>query len=386
MSDAVVGDSRGARPRRGLVMLAAVAALALAALAGTWAGTVATPPEPEPPAPPPPERIVQAGAAQLVAPGAWRAIPVERAGVAGFEASDAVAFTVRSRPSVRVVAEFGPATDASLLPPGLRALAPEIASPMAGTRLGGQRAALYSDVTLGDSTRADITLVATTKGVLAIACTAAGTAATTGYDCASKVRAAAVPGATTLVPASSLPLSLALPPVVARLDRDRRTHRAALARAAFGRPQARAAGRLAAAHATAASTLRPVAGEAGQPLLASLTRTRYAYAKLERAAANRWRSRFAAFRAPVRRAEATLVAALADIPKAQSAGPPARIKPATAPAPAAALPIPTPGGISPVVFAILALIAAITGVVLGTAGAAPRLLRPATEAARRFRG
>ena len=385
MSDAVVGGSRGARPRRGFVMLAAVAALALAALAGTWAGTVATPPEPAPPAPPPPERIVQAGPAQLLAPGAWRSIPVERSGVAGFESGDAVAFTVRSRPSVRIIAEFGPAADGSLLPPGLRALAPEIASPMAGTRLGGQRAALYSDVALGESTRADITLMATTEGVLAIACTAGGTAATTGYDCASKVRAAAVPGASTLVPASSLPLSLALPPVVDRLDRDRRTHRAALARAAFGEPQARAAGRLAAAHASAAATLRPVAGETGQPLLAGLTRTRYAYAKLERAAANRWRSRFAAFREPVRRAETALVAAIAAIPVAESAGPPAHIEPAPAPAPAATTVIPTPGGISPLLFAILALIAAIAGVVLGTAGAAPRLLRPATDAARRFR-
>ena len=387
MSDTVVRGSRDARPkpRRGVLLLAAAFALVLAALAGTWAGTVATPPEPEPPAPPPPDRIVQAGPAQLLAPAAWRAIPVERAGVAGLDGQQSVAFAVRSHPSVRIVAEFGPPADASLLPPGLRAAFPEITSPMVGTRLGGQRAALYSDVAIGKSTRADVTVMATTKGVLAIACTAAVPATTKGYDCAPKVSAAAVPGASTLVPSPSLALSLALPPVVERLDRDRRTQRAALARAAFGRPQARAAGRLEAAHANAAAALRPAASEAGQPLLASLARTQAAYAKLERAAANRWRSRFRAAREPVRRAETALVAALADSPKAQVAAPPSRIEPPPAPAPAATTAIPTPGGISPLAFAVLSLIAAIAGIALGTAGAAPRLLRPATEAARRFR-
>ena len=87
----------------------------------------------------------------------------------------------------------------------------------------------------------------------------------------------------------------------------------------------------------------------------------------------------------MQRAETALVAALADSPKAQVAAPPSRIEPAPAPAPAATAAIPTPGGISPLAFAVLALVAAIAGIVLGTAGAAPRLLRPATEAARRFR-
>jgi hypothetical protein len=115
--------------------------------------------------------------------------------------------------------------------------------------------------------------------------------------------------------------------------------------------------------------LRPSAGTAGRRLIASLTSTAAAYRALARAASNRWRSRFIAARQRIRSSEAALTAALADIPRPKAA-PIARPKPK----PVVTVPdVPAPGGVSLLVFAALALLAAATGVVLGTSGAAGRL-------------
>jgi hypothetical protein len=329
-----------------------VAAAGLAIVAGTWAGSRLATPE-ESPAPPPP-RTVSVGAAKLVVPAGWRPIPVARSGVPGLDAQRAVAF---SRSSERIVVEFGPATDASLLPPGLRAAAPGSSSPVA-TRLAGRRASLYRGLSVG-STQTDVTVLATTAGVLAVACN----------GCGEQVSAAAVPGATTLVPSASLALALRLPPVVDRLDRSRRTHRAALVRARPGRRQGGAARRLAADHTTAAAALRPSAGAAGRPLLTTLAATATGYSALARAASNRWRNRFIAARQKIQRSEAALTKALADIPRPRAA-PALRPKPA----PAVSFPdIPAPGGVSLLVFALLALLAAGAGVALGTTGTVARL-------------
>jgi hypothetical protein len=329
-----------------------IAAAGLAIVAGTVAGTRLAAPE-ESPAPAPP-RTVSVGAAKLVVPAGWRPIPVARSGVTGLDAARAVAF---SRSSERIVAEFGPATDASLLPPGLRAAVSGSPSPVS-TRLAGQRASLYRGLSVGGAPT-DVTVLATTAGVLAFACNA----------CGEQVSAAAVPGATTLVPSPSLALALRLPEVLDRLDRNRRTHRAALAGAPAGRRQGRAARRLAADHATAAAALRPSAGTAGRPLLTSLAATATAYRALARASSNRWRSRFIAARRNIQRSEAALTSALADIPR-PGAAPALRPKPA----PTVSLPdIPAPGGVSLLVFAVLALLAAGAGTALGATGTAARL-------------
>jgi hypothetical protein len=360
-----------------LLALAGLLAVALATLAGTWAGRVASPPEPEPPAPTPaPARVEQAGPAQLLVPGAWRSIPLDESGVAGLDAKHAAAFVQKSEPSVRIVAEFGAIGDPSLMPAALRAAFPEPGAEPARARLGVHRAALYSGVATADeSARADVTLMATTKGVLAISC--AASAATT-YDCASDLSAVGVPDATTLVPTPALALGLRLPGVLERLDRDRRTHRAALARAGTRWRRAAAAGRLAADHARAAATLRPVAGAAGASLLASLASTQRAYRALQRAARNRWRSRFIAARQRIQSAETGLRTALASVPKPSPAPrmPRPRPEPVSVPAPAPI--VAGPNGVSPLIFILLALLAAGAGLAAGTAGAAPRLWRTAT--------
>ncbi len=333
-------------------MVVVIAAAGLAIFAGTLAGSRLAAPE-ESPVPAPP-RAVSVGSAKLVVPAGWRPIPVARSGVSGLDAARAVAF---SRSSERIVAEFGPATDASLLPPGLRAAVPGSPSPVA-TRLAGHRASLYRDLSVGGA-QTDVTVLATTAGVLAVACT----------GCGEQVSAAAVPGATTLVPSPSLALALRLPTVLDRLDGNRRTHRAALARAHAGRRQGAAARRLAADHASAATALRQSAGTAGRRLLTSLTATATAYRAFAGAASNRWRSRFIAARRKIQRSEATLTAALADIPRPRAA-PAVRPKPASTPL---LTDIPAPGGVSLLVFALLALLAAGAGVAVGTTGTAARL-------------
>jgi hypothetical protein len=364
-------NSSGAGSRAAVIVLAAVVAVAVATLAGAWAGRLAETPEPEAPAPTPaPLRVEAAGPAQLLVPGEWRSIPVEEAGVA---AKHAVAFIPKSEPSVRIVAEFGAISDPSLLPPGMRAAFPETSGEPARARLGVHRAARYSDLAgAEDSARADVTLMATTKGVLALACSSTEG---TSYDCASELTAVGVPGATTLVPTPSLALGLRLPGVLERLDRDRRTHRAVLARAATGRRRAVVAGRLAADHARAAAALRPVAGAAGASLLASLAGTQRAYGALQRAAANRWRSRFIAARQRIQAAEATLTTALANVAKPSPAPRMPRPRPEPAPAPAPVPIVTGPDGVSPLVFILLALLAAGAGMAAGTSGAAPRLWR-----------
>jgi hypothetical protein len=353
----------GGRAARFAVIVVAAGALAIAA--GSWAGSqVATPAEPEPP--PPAPRTVSVGPAQVIVPPGWRSIPVERSGVAGLDAERAAVFV---RGSGRVIAEFGPASDASLLPPALRAAFRGPLPPSARVQLGGRPASLYPDLPIsGAAERVDLAVLTTTAGVLALACRA-------GDDCAKELQAATVQGAATLVPSASLALALRLPTVVERLDRNRRAHRAALARANALWRQGRLARRLSADHAAAADALRPSAGTAGQRLLASLTGTATAYSTLARAASNHWRSRFIAARQRIRRSEAALTAALAVAPKPRAA-PPLPPKPE----PAISIPdIPAPGGVSLLLFAALALLAAAAGVALGTTGATERLRRVMDE-------
>ena len=336
-------------------LLIVVTAAGLATLAGTWAGSRLADPE-EPAAPPPPPRKVQVGSAQLVVPAGWRSIPVERARVAGLDPDRAVAFAPAGRSSEAIVAEFGPGTDASLLPPGRRAAFPGFTSPTVTARLAGRPATLYRGLT----ERLDLTVMATTAGTLAIGCP---------DECVKELDAVSVPGATTLVPTASLALGLRLPAVIERLDRNRRAHRAALAGTNALWRQGRLARKLTADHASAAAALRPSAGTAGRRLIASLTATATAYRALARAASNRWRSRFIAARERIRRSEAALTAALADVPRPRAA-PIVRPKPK----PVVTIPdIPAPGGVSMLVFAALALLAAAAGVLLGSRGAAARL-------------
>ncbi|HET9737191.1 MAG TPA: hypothetical protein VFP78_03650 [Solirubrobacteraceae bacterium] len=344
--------------------VAVVAAAALAIAAGSWAGSRLAEPE-EPAAPPPPPRAVEVGAAKLVVPAGWRSIPLERSGVAGLDPERAVAFAPAGRASTPIVAEFGPVTDASLLPPALSADVLRSTSPPDATRLGGHPAWLYR---AAGSERLDLTVLTTTAGVLAIGCPA-------GNECTKDVEAAGVPGATTLVPSDSLALGLRLPVVVERLDRNRRAHRAALADANALWRQGRLAGRLSTDHAAAADALRTSAGTAGRRLLASLADTATAYSALARAASNRWRNRFIAARQRIKRSEAALTAALADVPQPRAA-------PALPPKPEPAISIPdipAPGGVSLLLFAALALLAAAAGVVLGTTGATERLRRVMDE-------
>jgi hypothetical protein len=353
-------------------LLAIVVAGALAILAGVWAAHIAAPSKPEPP----PVRIVEVGPARVAVPAHWQRAPRHSAGIAGLNAERAVALDPTPGGSTRVLAVFAPTVEPSLIPRDLRsAFRGRLPAPSA-TRVAGWPAWVYRDMTSRPSgRRADVTVFATTAGVLAIACTAMATSAAVS-GCASQVASVQVPGATTLLPSRSLALELALPAVLDRLNRARRRHRTALRGAHTGASQALAALRLGGDHRAAARSLLVAGGPAAAPLIRDLTDAADAYEALRRAAEAAAPPEFAAARAAVRRTDEELAREVVRVPRPASAT-------------HAASPAARPqgredrasGGVPRLVFALLILLAAAAGAATGYSDAARRLWRSAVTAA-----
>ena len=349
-----------------LLLVAGAVGVVLAALAGAWAGRAATGGDEEPV---PRARVVGVGPARLAVPTGWRPAALDGAGIGRLDPKRAVAFEPTPGLAARAVAIFAPVDDASLIPSVLRAAFPGSPGRPSATRVGGRPAWLYNGLTQRPSGRgADVTVLPTTAGVLAIACTAPASLWPTGSGCAAEVDSVAVPGKAVLLPSPSLALALRLPDAVLRLDRDRLAHREELSRASRPAAQALAARKLAADHATAAAALRPFAGPAGAPLLRRLVRSQDAYGALEQAAVEGSPAAYAAAGRAVRATDAALTRAVAAVPP-----------PKPAPAARAAVRVPAPAAprassdLSPLLFPLLALLAAVAGLAAGMTGAGPRL-------------
>jgi hypothetical protein len=210
-----------------------------------------------------------------------------------------------------------------------------------------------------------VTVLATTAGVLAVACT---TPVGSPGDprCASDVESVTVADAATLVPSRSLALELGLPSVLDRLNAARATDRARLRAARTGAAQARAARRLGADHRAAAHALGSAGGPAAAPLTRALGDVAAAYDTLSGAAQTASPSAFAAASTGIRRAEAVLASDVAGVARPETA------PIAAAPAPRAHH-TPASGGVSAIVSALLIALAVAAGAVAGSSGPALRL-------------
>lgn len=287
----IVGELWAYRPSGALV--AGAAALVLAAAGGWWLGDASR----QEVAAPAPDTVLAVGDLKLeldptwVAADAMPGLPVEGADV------------LAPAPGLvgRALLVSGPAADASLIPAALRSELPAALPAPRRAAMAGLPAWTYGP--LHDEGRmVEVTVVPTTAGVLALACSAPAASWSASLDCANGVHAVA--GGAALAPAGDLGFRLAAGPVLRALDAERVSGRARLS---ARRPAA--ATTLAADHRAAAAALDPFA-TAGVPAAAvsALRDAARGYEAL--AAAARDRSRFLAARARVSRSDAALAAAL----------------------------------------------------------------------------
>jgi hypothetical protein len=353
--------------RKVAIAAAAIAGVALAILAGTWVGRLVAPDEASPPV----TRDVRAGDARLVVPAEWRPVQLAKSGVAGLDPASSVAFEPAPGLPGWVVAAVAPADHPSLIPRALRALLAASPPRPRAVQLAGRPAWRYPQlVTRVDDRSLDVTVLATTRGVLSVACVSRAVARIA--SCASEVSFASVVGGAPLAPSASVALAHRLPVILGRLDRARVEGRSALGRARTRAAQDAAARRLAHDHRAAAEQVRAAGGVSGASLAQRLESSARAYAGLARAASRGSVARFAGATREVSTAETRLARAVEDIPErtpppAPTAPPRPRANPVDARASSATSPV--------LVLAMLALGAAIMIV-------APLAFRPAVAAYR----
>jgi hypothetical protein len=262
--------------------------------------------------PPAAVRVVQAGKARLAVPAEWQPATLRSAAVAGLDPLSTVAFQPYPGTSDRALAMLAPADHPSLIPSTLRHLLGALPRHPVAARLAGWPAWRYPPMLprVGNRT-VSITVMPTTRGVLAVACVSSVTVAYPG--CALDVKAVSVADAAPLVPSTAVALGLELPAALRRLDRARVTGRSALEHARSPAAQAAAARRLAHAYSSTAKSLLTGAGEAAASLAKRLDTAGRAYAHLGQAASDSSTARFDAARRGVDVAEATVVRTVAQI-------------------------------------------------------------------------
>ena len=326
----------------GLSLLAAV-------LAGMWAGRHAAPAES-----PPPDQVrqVSAGHGRLTVPSTWRPATLSATGLPGLTPAKSAALSVRTDVPAWAVAMITPADHPSLVTHPLRRLLQGPLPPPRETRLGGRVAWLYTGLTTRAGRALEMTVQPTTAGVLAVACVSPASARPPEALCGGAVTAAAVSGATTLVPGPSVALALGLEPRLRALDGTRMKMRASLSRAESPGAQARLARRLAGAHLGEAEALAPLAATAGASLVHALRKVGSAYADLATAAADGSRAAFSAARQDIDAAESRLADAVGSVSR--------RIAPKPAPPlPRAASPPPSGPSSLLLLLAVVSLAAAL---------------------------
>jgi hypothetical protein len=265
---------------------------------------------------------------------------------------------------------FDPTVAPSLIPEELRRAALVAGRSPRPTRVSGWPAWTYDADPAGAAARGgSVTALATTAGVLAVACASvAGRRA--DLDCASDVGSLTVPGASALMPSRSLALEVHLPVVLDQLNQGRSKHREGLNGARTNELQALAARRLDADYRAAAHSLRRLGGPAAARLIRDLTNVADAYRALARAADAASPGEFASAATGIRDAEAAMTGALAAVSRPQTAevaAHVARLRQGRAGS--------TPGGVPTLVFALLTAVAMTAGVAAGNSDAASGLWR-----------
>jgi hypothetical protein len=273
--------------------IAVAALLGLAALAGQWSARrgAAHSSRGETAA-----RMHALGPLRVTVPSEWRQLPVHAAGLRGTEPKSTLVFDTAPGLSARAVLmleSLASVIPPSLLPTPLLDAAGSSPGRPRAVRLDGRRSWMYTAVPARRTADTmDITVLPTTAGVMSVACAAPRLAFAGAVSCASDLRIV-LDGARALRPTIDLAFRLRLPEVAPRLDSERVTQRMALSRARTPAAQARAARRLAAAHARAAGSLAPLArGGAATELVALLRESSREYDALARSVAARDRGAY----------------------------------------------------------------------------------------------
>jgi hypothetical protein len=301
------GLRRRASLSRAAVLAGVLVATALAAGAGWLFGSVLRGDHNGTPSPVAQRAAV--GPVRLQLDGDWVPSAAGR-DVAGAGLDDLRAFAPARGLPARVWIARAPASNPALVPAALTTrLAGRLGVPRR-TTLAGAPAWSYAAVRLARGGSLELTVQPTSAGVLLVGCQASETWWNTVAGCADGVLVA--DGARPLAPAADLAYRLHAHATLTRLDARRAHGGRALRRARSGRGQARIARRLAAAHAAAAASLRPLAPHHGAPqrVIAALRRSRAAYAAVARAAHRGSRRRYATARRRAARSDAALRRAL----------------------------------------------------------------------------
>lgn len=239
--------------------------------------------------PQPPRVGLRSGVARLPLPAGWE--PLERrSSLPGLDEATAVR-GVRADVALDIRAP----EDASLLPADVVATSGDVPPPEP-LRLGGRGAWGYELPASGPDRRLVALTVPTTGGVVTMACEARAEAIRLALgECAGALSGLQVEGARALAPAPESAARIALPDAIAKLNKERRSWRRALAGTRSPAGRAIAARRLAAAYDAAAGRLRPLAAGEARRLTAALVALARDHRRL--AVASRHRNAAAARRA-----------------------------------------------------------------------------------------
>jgi hypothetical protein len=224
-------------------------------------------------------RTVTLGLARLKVPPTWTAIEPASAGIPGLESASTRAFRIDDGLAQRAFVTLAPPADRWLIPSSLRpALRPPFGAPIPAF-LAGYPAWSYSSVaTAHPNVVMDLTVLPTTAGVLAVACTSRSVVAAPS-ECDQDVEQIFVSAARVLRPTADTAFRFAMSPVLARLQDHRAALEPKLNAARDAGAQALALQAFGKAYATAARGLDRFAPRVGRApaLVASLHKAARAY-------------------------------------------------------------------------------------------------------------
>jgi hypothetical protein len=257
-------------------------------------------------------RSVTIGPARLKVPSSWIAIDnPASAGIPGLDSTSTRAFRIEDGLGRHAFVTLAPPADHLLIPSSLRpALRPPIGAPMPAF-LAGYPAWSYSNVaTARPNVVMELTVVPTTAGVLAVACTSRLLVAPSGCDL--DVKQIFVSAAHVLRPTADAAFRLAMSTVLTRLQHDRAASEGQLNAARDAGAQALGLEAFAKAYATAARGLDRFAPRRGPAatLVASLDSAGGAYRAAGTAARIGAVGDYSVARAAVRAAESKVATAL----------------------------------------------------------------------------
>jgi hypothetical protein len=257
-------------------------------------------------------RTITLGPASLKVPANWTAINAANAGIPGFDSTSTRGFRIEDGLGQRAFVTLAAPADRLLIPSSLRReLRPPFGAPIPGF-LAGYPAWSFSGVsTARPDVVMELTVLPTTAGVLAVACTSRSAVAAPS-ECDNDVERLFVSGAHVLRPTPETAFRLAMSPVLTRLQEDRAAVEPKLIAARDGGAQAQALHAFGEAYAAAARRLDPFVPRPGPAasLVASLGSAARAYRAAGMAASAGAFGDYFVARAAVNAAESKVATAL----------------------------------------------------------------------------